>query len=57
MVGIFMDRFGIRKTLIILSFIGIIGQTILAFNSNRIPNHGEVYYEFLVGRLVYGCGM
>jgi hypothetical protein len=52
-----MDSFGIRKTLVILSLTGVVGQSILAFNSNRIPNNGEVYYEILIGRMVYGMGM
>ena len=56
-VGMFMDRFGIRKTLIILSAIGQTGQTLLAFNSNDIPNNGVVYKEFLTGRFIYGLGM
>ena len=56
-VGIFMDRFGIRKTLLILSAIGCVGQTLLSINSNDRPNNGSVYFEFLIGRMIYGMGM
>jgi len=56
-VGMFMDRFGKRKTLIILSAVGLTGQSLLAINSNDIPDNGRVYTEFLVAKLIYGMGM
>jgi MFS family permease len=56
-VGIFLDKFGIRKTLIILSFTGVVGQSLLAFNSNDLPDNGKTYHDFLTGRLIFGMGM
>ena len=56
-VGVFMDKFGIRKTLVILSFTSLLGIIILSIKANDHPEGGAVYKAMLAGRLIFGMGM
>ena len=64
LVGLFIDKFGLRPSMILLSFITMIGQLVFCLGSAFVtPIHHPVNPEshptnfMITGRFIYGIGM